>query len=200
MTDKGKRKSPVSKGHLGRYSQEQKLEAMTRLAFMLVSTNGGVQSICENDETLPAPSTIWQWLFGETIDTSDKDKILSKMYAQAKQAQMVKMADDTLSIADDDSRDYSEYVDKDGNTQRKYNMVTVNRDRLRADTRKWLLSKLDRRNYGDKQVLEVKDSTAISLTDMMRQAQNRVANHTGTPEIVAPVASEAVNNQPTLKH
>jgi hypothetical protein len=157
----------VQKRRKGRYSKEQKLDAMRRLALELVSGNGGVQSICDREPELPDARTIWQWLFLETIDTEDKEKPLNQLYAQAKAAQMAKIADDTLSIADDDSRD----VDEEG----KRNMVAVNRDRLRADTRKWLLSKLDRRNYGDKAELVVEDKAGVTMTELMRRAHTRAA-------------------------
>jgi len=187
MTDKTKRKSPEKKGHYGRYSKEQKLAAMELLCMELVASNSGVQTICDSIPELPEARTIWQWLFKEIIDTTDKEKPINQLYAQAKAQQMTKMADDTLSIADDQSRDTDPITGK-------YNMAAVQRDRLRADTRKWLLSKLDRRTYGDKSEVTVKDDSNVSLTEMMRQAQNRVSNGIGDNENAAHSAAQGVDS------
>lgn len=151
----------------------------------LVSTNGGIQSICNKDETLPDPATVWKWMFAETLDVEDTVKPINAMYAQAKAQQMAKMSDDTLSISDDDSRDRDEVTGK-------YNMAAVQRDRLRTDTRKWLLSKLDRRTYGDKVAVETDNSSATSLTELMRQAQERAAN--GVNEQPAPPSASATGD------
>lgn len=49
---------------------------------------------------------------------------------------------------------------------------TVNRDKLRIDTRKWLMSAHNRKRYGETKQIEVGGS--ISITEALAQAQSRV--------------------------
>lgn len=172
----------------GNYSKAQKLEAMARLCREIASTSHGVKTLCDADPLLPESRTIWKWLFDEVVDTTDTDKPLNQLYAQAKHGQMNTMGDELLSISDDDSND----LDEAGRS----NNASVNRARLRTDTRKWLMSKLDRRNYGDKQELEVKDTTGLTMTELMRQAHKRASTGIGADENTAHSGSEASNNDP----
>ena len=59
-------------------------------------------------------------------------------------------ADEILDICDDGSNDWIERQNKDGSTYETVNSEVINRSRLRVDTRKWLLSKLMPKKYGDK--------------------------------------------------
>lgn len=49
---------------------------------------------------------------------------------------------------------------------------TVNRDKLRIDTRKWLMSAHNRKRYGESKQIEMNGS--ISINDALQQAQARV--------------------------
>jgi len=69
------------------------------------------------------------------------DAHLAVQYAKARDAMLEKMADDTLDIADQDPAMTAEG---------KLDGVSVAHARLRVDTRKWLLSKLAPKKYGDK--------------------------------------------------
>ncbi len=59
---------------------------------------------------------------------------------------MEALAEEILEIADDGSNDT--YETEDGHE--KVNTDVINRSRLRVDTRKWLMSKLAPKKYGDK--------------------------------------------------
>jgi len=72
---------------------------------------------------------------------TSQDAELSEQYAKAREALLEKMADDTLDIADQDPAMTAEG---------KLDGVSVAHARLRVDTRKWLLSKLAPKKYGDK--------------------------------------------------
>jgi hypothetical protein len=56
------------------------------------------------------------------------------------------MAEDILDISDDGTNDYMET--DDGKLQ--YNGDSVQRAKLRVDTRKWLMAKMKPKVYGDK--------------------------------------------------
>lgn len=75
-----------------------------------------------------------------------KDEEKSKIYARACEDRADQMADEILEIADNGSN-------KDN--------VIVQRDRLRIDSRKWLLAKLQPKKYGDR--LDVEHSGNITL-------------------------------------
>lgn len=180
----------------GNYSKAQKLEAMKRLCREIASTSYGVRTICDADPLLPESRTIFKWLFDEIVEvgqgdknTTDTDKPLNQLYAQAKECQMMAMGDELLSITDDTGRDLLESPDG----RQIGNNAAVNRDRLKADTRKWLMSKLDRRNYGDKATLDVNDTSGVSRTDMMREAQKRAGIGIGTNEITPHSPAEAAD-------
>jgi hypothetical protein len=63
----------------------------------------------------------------------DEDAALAERYAGAREAVIERMADDIMTIADKAADD----------------AVAVQKQRLQVDTRKWLLSKLAPKKYGD---------------------------------------------------
>lgn len=81
------------------------------------------------------------------------------------------MSEEILEIADETSLDTTE--DSDGNV--KTNHEVVARSRLRVDTRKWLMSKLAAKKYGDRVVNELtgKDGGPIEVSDV--EAGRRIA-------------------------
>jgi hypothetical protein len=96
-----------------------------------------VRAICK-DEDMPASSTIFKWL--------SEQPAFSEQYAHARSVQMEAMAEEILEIADDGSNDTYETDEGDERT----NQDVIQRSRLRVDTRKWLMSKLAPKKYGDK--------------------------------------------------
>lgn len=78
--------------------------------------------ICEEDG-MPTRTTIYAWL-SEKEDFADK-------YARARNVGLDDMADDTIRLSDDNDAD-------------------VQRLKLRIDTRKWYLSKLAPKRYGER--------------------------------------------------
>ena len=95
-----------------------------------------LRSICEDDH-MPNRSTVHLWV------VEDRENF-SNQYAKARHAQAVRWGEEILEIADDENRD---------DTQRA---------RLRVDTRKWLLSKVLPKVYGDK-VMVGGDPTGVPL-------------------------------------
>ncbi len=59
------------------------------------------------------------------------------------------MAEDILDIADDGSNDFMT-ITKGDKTYEVENKEVTNRSRLRVDTRKWIMSKMKPKKYGDK--------------------------------------------------
>lgn len=83
-----------------------------------------IRTIVQNSK-MPSSSTIFRWLLDE------KRKDFWEQYNKARNIQAELMFEELVEIADDDIND-------------------VQRDRLRVDTRKWYLSKIVPKKYGDK--------------------------------------------------
>jgi hypothetical protein len=87
----------------------------------------------------------------------EEDEEKQKRYARACEMRAEQMANELLEIADTFDNDV--HLDKDGNEIINHNVI--NRDRLRVDSRKWLLAKLHPKKYGDK--IEHEHSGSINL-------------------------------------
>lgn len=109
----------------------------------LVSTNAlGIRQICEAHPELPETSTIYRWL--------QDNPSFREQYARAKELQLQLLEDEMLDIADDGSNDYMTVTKKNGEEYEVLNKEAVMRSNLRIETRKWLMSKLLPKRYGDK--------------------------------------------------
>lgn len=98
--------------------------------------------------------TIYQWI----IDDHDG---FGRKYARAKHVVALRWADEINEIADHKNNDYT--MDEDG--QLVPDLEHIARSRLRIDTRKWLLSKVLPKVYGDKVITEVtgKDGGPVEM-------------------------------------
>lgn len=93
---------------------------------------------------MPNASTIYLWLLDE-----DKKEFF-KQYARAKDAQAELMFDELLEIADNSEHDILVRENADGGEYEVPNHEFIQRSRLRVDTRKWYLSKVLPKKFGDK--------------------------------------------------
>jgi hypothetical protein len=86
----------------------------------------------------------------------ERNENLRERYARARELQAEYMAEDILAIADEEctmvkaDKHGSQDDDGQGNTEVVFDSTAVQRNRLRVDARKWLLSKLAPKKYGDK--------------------------------------------------
>ncbi|MEZ7496459.1 hypothetical protein QO206_13255 [Leeuwenhoekiella aequorea] len=87
---------------------------------------------------MPTMKTFYEWL------DNDDEKV--KQYARACEIRADKMFDEIIDIADENNADIS--IGDDG--QIKMNGDVVQRSRLKIDARKWALSKMQPKKYGDK--------------------------------------------------
>jgi hypothetical protein len=122
----------LTMGRLTEYTPELAKEICSR-----ISTGESLRSICAPDY-MPAVSTVCLW------NLEDRNGF-AEQYARARKAQAELLADELLDIADDGSNDFMET--KHGPVVDQEN---INRSRLRVDTRKWYLSKVLPKIYGDK--------------------------------------------------
>lgn len=112
----------------------------------------------------------------------DADPELAKQYARARQALLDKMADEILELADAPVP-----VLDNGATDN----ALVRQRQLQVDTRKWFLSKLAPKIYGDRLDVQVSD-TRISISGALAAAQARLVDVVDvTPRLAQSDAQDA---------
>lgn len=127
----------AEKGRPSKYTKALAAQICERLA-----AGESLRAICR-DESMPGETTVRRWALDDLHG-------FSAQYARAREIGYHGMAEDVIEIADDGRNDT--YTDEDGNQQSIADVVA--RSRLRVDARKWLLSKVLPKVYGDKQTLE----------------------------------------------
>lgn len=143
-------------GRPSKYTDDLALVICERLAL-----GESLREVCSSDG-MPDKSTVLRWIVG--------NEPFRDQYARAREAQTEHWLDEILEIADDGTNDWIERQNKDGSKFEVVDHENIARSRLRVDSRKWIMSKLAPKKYGDKitQELTGKDGGAIethSLTD-----------------------------------
>lgn len=117
-------------------------ELIDNLCEQISTTSKGLVEICKADE-FPHHATVLRWL-------TEKDKdVFRDKYARARELQAELLADEIISIADDDSKDSLTVSTKNG-AYLVEDREWTSRAKLRVDARKWKASKLAPKKYGDK--------------------------------------------------
>jgi hypothetical protein len=111
-----------------------------------------LKSLVEDDPRLVSYEDFLRWV--------KRDPQRHERFKEAQEMRTEFLAGEILEIADG-----VESVDPSSND-------TVNRDKLRIDTRKWLMSAHNRKRYGETKQIEV--GGTISITEALQQAQQRV--------------------------
>jgi hypothetical protein len=93
---------------------------------------------------MPGKTTVFEWLA--------EDAAFADQYARAKEAGIEAMAEEVLDISDNATNDWMERHGQD-DAGWQANGEHIQRSRLRVDSRKWLLSKLAPKKYGDRTTL-----------------------------------------------
>jgi DNA-binding helix-hairpin-helix protein with protein kinase domain len=122
----------------------------------LMATGLSLRKSCIQAE-IPAP------MFLRAVDASPE---LAEQYTRARQALLDKMADEILELADAPVP-----VLDNGATDN----ALVRQRQLQVDTRKWFLSKLAPKVYGDRLDVSVSD-TRISINGALQAAQSRLVD------------------------
>lgn len=120
----------------------------------IASTSKGTKKLCAEHSHWPCQDTLFTWL--RTYPE------FSEQYAQAKVCQIELLIDEILEISDDASQD--QYVNEIGSLVS--NSTTIQRARLKVDTRKWLASKLVPKVYGNKIDIEGDNSMSEELRQL----------------------------------
>lgn len=135
-------------------------EELSNKILARIMDGENLTAIC-NDEGMPHRDTIYNWLVIH--------KGFSDLYARAKEIQAHHFVDEILLIADSTAED--DIFTKDGN--RIANSEWIARSRLRVDTRKWIVSKVLPKIYGDKIEVDNKGEIGVNITIKNFQLDNK---------------------------
>ena len=138
-------------------------EEITAIMCERVAAGESVRDIT-SDPDMPCMTSFFRWL--------NKYEAFREQYAIAKELGAEALFADILSIADDGRNDWMEKLDKQGEAYGwGVNGEAIARSRLRVDSRKWYLSKVLPKVYGDKQQIET-THTFSQMTD--DEVNNRI--------------------------
>ena len=159
-----------------------------RMTICLRTAEGeSMRAICR-DPAMPSRSKVQK----ELVENS----AFADQYARARELLYAVWADEILEIADDGTTDYITKVGRNGHEYEAVDQEHIQRSRLRVDARKWLLSKLMPKQFGDKvqhdydgEVAVKHDITALPNKEKMRRfalfmLEDQQANGPASPVVV----------------
>ena len=97
-----------------------------------------------SEDGMPCEATIYNWL--------QKHPDFLEEYTRARESQAEHYLDEIIQIADDCTDDVEKIMTKEGEDHR-IKQSAIARARLQVDTRKWAMSKLAPKKYGDRMAL-----------------------------------------------
>ena len=128
----------------------ESMQCATDIICSRIALGESVRKILSEDrdqDILPSRKTFYEWLA--------QNKSLCDQYATFLEIRSDDMADEMLNIADEFGNDTITL--EDGRVIENARIIA--RDRLRVDTRKWLLSKLHPKKYGDRVDIQSSDGS-----------------------------------------
>jgi hypothetical protein len=128
-----------------------KAEKQQKITEVLTGMRNGLSLRQSSENANVKAQTFLSWV--------DQDKDLSEQYARARSDMIDKIADDIIKIADEEMIPTGEG---------KVDSAMVQKQRLRVDTRKWLLSKMAPKKYGDKLELSGDEQAPVSIQRIER--------------------------------
>lgn len=126
------------------------------------NTPRGLEYICEQHDHFPSGRTVRRWL-----------KQIPKfrpLYAQAKEIQADRMADEMIEISYDDKKDWKVIYDSEGNEKSVFVPEAVNRARLKIDTLKWKTEILFPKKYSQRKITE--GSLEVTVSESERKIRD----------------------------
>lgn len=158
--------------------EDVKVEEPAKIGRPSIFTQEIADTICERlmhgetlrqivlDEAMPHRATVHRWL---ATNETFRDQ-----YAQAREYQADTIFDEMFDIADDGTNDWM--LRKQGEDDIEVvNHEHIQRSRLRIDTRKWALSRMAPKKYGDKIETTLKGDADSPLVIDDRVAARQIA-------------------------
>lgn len=125
------------------YTKEQIKKLMNEICER-ISKGESLRSVLR-DENMPSQPTFFTWI--------DNDKEYFKQYARATESRAEAIFEEILDIAEHSEQDHTPFTGAN----------VVNRDKLRIDARKWMLSKMMPKKYGDSLKLDHEGTLEITV-------------------------------------
>lgn len=112
------------------------------------------------EKGMPSSQTFFEWL--------EEDRIKSKRYAHATEIRADVIFDEIFEIADNTIEGIVIETDDHGRTKEKKGDMLGHR-KLQIDARKWVLSKMQPKKYGDKLEIDQKQKQVIEFQNVSKQ-------------------------------
>jgi hypothetical protein len=136
-------------------------EAIAEIICQRLADGESLNKICK-DDGFPSESAVRAWNLDDLHGFSAK-------YTRARSIGYELLADEILAISDDGLND----TYKDDNGRTKVDRDIIDRSRLRVDSRKWMLSKMLPKVYGDRLGLEHSGEINVNLAERISAARKR---------------------------
>lgn len=162
-TSEGK-SNEKNKGGKPKYWTDELIEVTFKKIIERICDGESVRSILDKSDRkkYPCNVTFLEWVAG--------NEEFMKQYDKAMEIRADKMFDDLLIIADNQENDVT--VKPDGTEYINHNVI--NRNKLQIDTRKWSLSRMNPKKYGDKQAVDVTtDGKSLNSTPDLSKLSNK---------------------------
>ena len=165
-------KTPVAPKTTGRPTKFNQQTA--DLICMMLSEGMSLRQILKADTTgtLPAQSTVYEWLL--------RHPLFAEQYARAREEQADTLADEIISIADEQPEVIA-VTDKQGALiEHKLDGAFLQWQKNRIEARKWTAAKLRPKKYGDRVAVEgveggapiaTQDATASKFLEVIRNME-----------------------------
>jgi hypothetical protein len=151
-------------GH-GRTGQIPYTEEIEELILGELMSGRTLTDICRDPE-MPHVRSVQNWL------AKDRDGFAARC-RRAREIGCEIMADEMVDIADDRSNDWIVRHNKDGTTEAILDPERVNRARERIKTRRWRLSKILPRVYGDRLDLSARSDTGDGWAELLKAVDGK---------------------------
>jgi len=136
-------------------------EELAEIICLRLAEGESLRSVC-SDDGMPSKQAVLRWLA--------RNEEFRAQYVRAKEEGAEAIAEELFDIADDGTNDWMEKLDKDGECiGYQLNGEHVQRSKLRIDTRKWYLSKIMPKKYGDR----IQHDQRITITDITDEELDR---------------------------
>ena len=137
---RGMRERRLTK-QLGRPPIPYDAEIAEAICEEVASSTTYLQDICKSNPLFPCIGVVRKWL----INNDD----FNAMYMRALEQRMLLFADEVLEISDNANADVRIVYDRRGEPRAEIDGEAIRRSQLRAENRKWLVSKFNRKIFGD---------------------------------------------------
>jgi hypothetical protein len=116
--------------------------------------------ICQEPD-MPHANTVLTWV------KEDREGFAAR-YQRAREAGLHSIAEQLLTIVDDRSNDWIVCCKEDGTIETILDSERVHRARLRFDARRWILSKVLPRDYGERSDIDARSEYESDLAEMAK--------------------------------